>query len=70
LLNSPDQPMIYLSTPAWRSMTHADKPRFHRYHGQETPVLMSAKSTNKLTWKLQTPPEEESIELTQMWMNP
>jgi hypothetical protein len=38
------------------------KPRFHhRYHRQETPVLMIAGSMKKSTWKLRIPQEEESI---------
>jgi hypothetical protein len=40
------------------------KPRFHRYHKQETPVLMIAKSMKQSTWKLQIPQEGESIWLT------
>jgi hypothetical protein len=49
LLNSPNQPPIYLSTPARRSMVHVDTNQGSSIAtmNRKPPVLMSVKSTNK-----------------------
>jgi hypothetical protein len=64
LSKSPDQPPIYLSTPAQQRYIagHADTNQGSiGTMNRKPPVLMITRSVKKSTWKLRIPQEEESI---------
>jgi hypothetical protein len=62
LSRSPDQPPIYLSTPARKYTARAvTNPDSIGITNRKPPVLMITKSVKKLSWMDQTRKEEESI---------
>jgi hypothetical protein len=71
-LNFSEQSLINLSTLAPKSMEeHANtiQSSIGITSRRNPPVLMSAKSMKKSSWRSQTHLEEESIQVTQMGMN-
>jgi hypothetical protein len=70
-LNFPELSPIISSTLAPKSTEHADRNQgsIGITNRRNPPVLMSAKSVKKSSWRPQTHSEEESIQPTQMGMN-